>query len=172
MTIAAAKAVAAVRGPRFSLRSRSPAATRAAAAALGRLATPGTVVCLRGSLGSGKTVFVQGLARGLGVGRGQQVRSPTFTLLHEYAGRLPVFHWDLYRIRSAEEWAALGWEEVCDGPGVTVLEWADRAGPLLPRDRVEVALAIAGPRERTLTFRATGRNSRALLRAWSAPRPL
>ena len=172
MTIAAAKAAAAVKGPRFSLCSRSPAQTRAAAAALGRLATPGTVICLRGSLGSGKTVFVQGLARGLGVGRGQAVRSPTFTLLHEYAGRLPLFHWDLYRLRSAGEWAALGWEEVCDGPGVTVLEWADRAGPLLPRDRVEVALAIAGPRERTLTFRATGRTSRALLRAWSAPRAL
>src|SRR3972149_6058597 len=100
MTIAAAKeAVAAPRGFRSSLRSRSPAETRAAAAVLGRLAIPGTVICLLGSLGSGKTVFVQGLARGLGVGRGQQVRSPTFKILHEDAGRLPVFHWDLYRIR-------------------------------------------------------------------------
>jgi len=161
-----------MKGSRASLRSRSPAATRAAAAVLGRLATPGTVICLRGPLGSGKTVFVQGLARGLGVGRTQQVRSPTFTLLHEYAGRLPLFHWDLYRIRSAAEWAALGWEEVCDGPGVAVLEWADRAGTALPRDRVEVALGIAGPRERTLTFLATGRASRALLRAWCASRSL
>lgn len=117
-------------------------------------------------------MFVQGLARGLGVGRTQQVRSPTFTLLHEYAGRLPLFHWDLYRIRSAEEWADLGWEEVCDGPGVTVLEWADRAGAALPPDRVEVALAFAGPRERRLTLRGTGRHSRALLRAWHAARPL
>jgi len=155
-----------------SFSSRSPAATRAAAAALGRLATPGTVICLRGPLGSGKTVFVQGLARGLGVGRTQQVRSPTFTLLHEYAGRLPLFHWDLYRIRSAEEWAELGWEEVCGGPGVAVLEWADRAGPALPPDRVEVALAFVGPRERRLAVRATGRHSRALLRAWHAARPL
>lgn len=161
-----------MRGPRPAFRSRSPAATRAAAAALGRLATPGTVICLRGPLGSGKTVFVQGLARGLRVPSGQHVRSPTFTLLHEYAGRLPLFHWDLYRIRSAEEWAALGWEEVCDGPGVAVLEWADRARAALPRDRVEVTLRIAGPRERTLTLRATGRNSRALLRAWCAAPPL
>jgi len=161
-----------MRRPHPSLRSRTPAATRAAAAAFGRLALPGTVICLRGPLGSGKTVFVQGLARGLRVGRGQAVRSPTFTLLHEYAGRLPLFHWDLYRIRSGEEWAALGWQEVCEGPGVAVLEWADRAGTALPRDRVEVTLAIAGPRERMLTLRATGRHSRALLRAWCAAHPL
>lgn len=161
-----------MRGRRPSFHSRSPATTRAAAAALGRLATPGTVICLRGPLGSGKTVFVQGLARGLRVGRGQQVRSPTFTLLHEYAGRLPLFHWDLYRIRSAGEWAALGWEEVCDGPGVAVLEWADRAGGALPRDRVEVTISIAGLRERTLALSGTGRTSRALLRAWCAARPL
>ena len=161
-----------MRGRRPSFHSRSPATTRAAAAALGRLATPGTVICLRGPLGSGKTVFVQGLARGLRVGRGQQVRSPTFTLLHEYAGRLPLFHWDLYRIRSAGEWAALGWEEVCDGPGVAVLEWADRAGGALPRDRVEVTISIAGLRERTLALSGTGRTSRALLRAWCAAHPL
>ncbi len=112
------------------VRSRSPEQTRAVGAALGsvlgRMGPAGMVVALSGPLGAGKTCFVQGLASGLGV-RGA-VRSPTFVLVHEHRGAIPLYHVDLYRLTS-HDLDTLGLEEILDGPGVTAIEWADRAGP-------------------------------------------
>ena len=108
----------------------SPAETAALGAHLARNAAAGEVWALAGDLGAGKTHFVQGIAAGLGAPPG--VTSPTFTLVHEYAGgRLPLFHFDLYRLRSAEEALNLGWEEYLDAGGLTVVEWADKF-PALP----------------------------------------
>src|SRR5579884_3883231 len=107
------------------IRTRSPEETRGVGEALGRVlrrAGPGTVVALVGPLGAGKTCLVQGLARGLGVSG--YVRSPTFTLVHEHAGPVPLYHVDLYRLRPAEA-DALGLDELVDGPGVTAIEDGD-----------------------------------------------
>jgi len=115
--------------------SRAP--TPEAMAALGReaaaTATSGQVFALVGDLGAGKTHWTKGLAEGLGFTG--EVTSPTFSLAHEYrGGRLPVFHFDFYRIESMEELFAMGWDEYLDEGGVIVAEWADKFPDLLPTD--------------------------------------
>ena len=123
---------------RERIESRSPEETRGA-----RRATrpPGsaraTVVACIGELGAGKTCFIQGLARGLGVT--SDVTSPTFVLVNQYRGRLPVYHLDAYRTVSLTEVADLGIEEMLDGEGVTLIEWADKLLPLLPARTITVA---------------------------------
>ena len=108
-------------------------------AALARTLQPGDVIALRGGLGMGKTAFVRGLARGLGYpGR---VTSPTFALVNEYeGGRLPLFHFDLYRLDGAGELYDLGWDEYQERGGVCAVEWSERAGELFPPDTIIVTL--------------------------------
>ncbi len=111
--------------------TRSPAETRALAARLLPGLPPNSVLALHGELGSGKTCFVQGLARAMGIP--QAVWSPTFTLINEYHVRpMPLYHADLYRVRDAHEAELLGLEEYFDRGGLTVIEWAERAAELLP----------------------------------------
>ena len=100
--------------------------------ALGRLLECGVVVGLIGELGSGKTVFAQGLAKGLGVDPDEYVSSPSFTLVNHYRGRVPVFHMDTYRLADAADMVALGYEEYFEPSGVTIIEWADKVRDLLP----------------------------------------
>jgi tRNA threonylcarbamoyladenosine biosynthesis protein TsaE len=120
----------------------------------------GAVVGLAGPLGSGKTCFVQGLARGLGTGG--YVRSPTFTLVHEYPGPLPLHHVDLYRIGPAEA-DALGLEEILEGDGVTAVEWPGSEG-LLPPDHVSVELSYGeGDNARVVRVAAHGDGSRRIV---------
>ena len=111
--------------------SRDPAETLELGRAEGRRCRAGDVVALCGGLGAGKTQFVKGLAAGLGVST--EITSPTYTLIHEYAdGRLPLYHFDFYRIGSPAEAIALGLDEYFEGPGVSVIEWADKFPDLLP----------------------------------------
>ena len=113
------------------LPSAHPAETRAHGQRLAADARAGEVWALVGDLGAGKTHFVQGIAAGLGVAA--VVTSPTFTLVHEYTGgRLPLYHFDFYRLRTAAETLALGWDEYADADGLTVVEWADKFPALLP----------------------------------------
>ncbi len=113
--------------------SASPDETVAHGHALASRAQPGETWALVGDLGAGKTHFVQGIVRGAGVPIATAATSPTFTLLHEYTGgRLPVFHFDFYRLRTAAETLALGLDEYLDGPGLTIIEWADKFPELLP----------------------------------------
>jgi tRNA threonylcarbamoyladenosine biosynthesis protein TsaE len=129
--------------------TRSPAETEAVALELGATLGPGSVVALTGDLGAGKTCFVRGLARGLNVR--DAVTSPTFALIHQYSGDRPLHHVDLYRIGSADAAAELGLEELFDGPGVTVVEWADRADALLPARTVRIRMTEgAAPNERRI----------------------
>jgi tRNA threonylcarbamoyladenosine biosynthesis protein TsaE len=149
-----------------------PAATRRLAARLGALALPGDVVALAGGLGAGKTCFVQGLARGLGV-RGP-VASPTFNIVLAHAGaHLVLYHVDLYRIASPGELDEIGLETYLYGDGVCAVEWMDRFPALAPAARIDVALAMTGgdPRRRTLTARGHGERGRALVAAWLAAEP-
>ncbi|HTY80038.1 MAG TPA: tRNA (adenosine(37)-N6)-threonylcarbamoyltransferase complex ATPase subunit type 1 TsaE [Candidatus Bathyarchaeia archaeon] len=130
--------------------SRSPEETRALGERLGAALGKGDVVACVGPLGAGKTCFLQGLARGLGV-RGD-VTSPTFVLVNEYRGRLPVYHVDAYRTASLTELVDLGLEEMLHGDGVTIVEWADKLRPLLPARAVTVTIRGLGDEPRELDF--------------------
>ncbi|MBS0660989.1 MAG: tRNA (adenosine(37)-N6)-threonylcarbamoyltransferase complex ATPase subunit type 1 TsaE [Verrucomicrobia bacterium] len=130
------------------MRSESVADTLVAGRAVGEACTPGTILALCGDLGAGKTHFVKGVCQGLGADA--EVTSPTFTLLHEYrGGRLPVFHFDLYRLASAEEALGLGFDDYLEAGGVCVLEWADKFPELLPEGTrwFDFRLAPDGARE-------------------------
>lgn len=114
--------------------------TRAVGERLGEaLLRPGDLVVLAGPLGSGKTAFAQGVARGLGVT--EPVVSPTFTIVREYHGRVPLAHVDVYRLERLQELHDLGFDEMLDDT-VTLVEWGDAAGPVLPADRLEVRLEM------------------------------
>jgi len=123
---------------------------------LGRLVQGGEIIGLVGELGAGKTSFVRGFAAGAGVGKEAWVRSPTFTLINEYQGRLQVYHIDLYRIGKAEEIDALNLREYLYSDGVSLIEWFD----FLPAEEVdeflEIRIAHAGAAARELTFAAHG----------------
>ncbi|HUK81865.1 MAG TPA: tRNA (adenosine(37)-N6)-threonylcarbamoyltransferase complex ATPase subunit type 1 TsaE [Verrucomicrobiae bacterium] len=116
---------------------------------LGGELRPGDTLALVGELGSGKTCFVKGIAAGLGVT--QEVTSPTFTLIHEYrGGRLPLVHVDLYRLDSLHEAVNIGIEDYLGGPGVTVIEWAERIEPLLPANVQRIRLSIVDDNTRNI----------------------
>ena len=113
--------------------------TRALGESLGRAAEPGTVYTLTGDLGVGKTVFTQGFAKGLGVT--EHVNSPTFTIVQEYEdGRLPFYHFDVYRIGDIEEMDEIGYEDYFYGDGVCLIEWAELIEELLPKKRTRVLI--------------------------------
>ena len=133
-----------------SLDSRSPAETERIGQELARALGPGDVVALIGELGAGKTCFVQGVARGLGVTT--HATSPTFVLVNEYRGRWPVHHVDAYRTESLTELLDLGLAELFDGEGVTLVEWADKLRALLPARTVEVQIAGVGDEPRRITI--------------------
>jgi tRNA threonylcarbamoyladenosine biosynthesis protein TsaE len=133
--------------------------------ALGAVVTPGTVVALVGDLGAGKTRFVQAVAEALEV-EGQQVNSPTFVLIQEYEGRLPVYHFDTYRLRDTDEFLELGADEMLAGDGVCFVEWADRVADVLPRDIVRVEIEITGRDDRVFHIQSTGPRSSAVVGDW------
>ena len=141
----------------ITARTTSVDDTRALAAELAALAVPGDLILLAGDLGTGKTAFVQGLARGLGVK--ERVTSPAFVLARPYAGRVPLLHLDVYRLDHLQELHDLGITELLDEGGITVIEWGDVVAPALPADFLEVRLTVDETEdddERVLTFRAVG----------------
>jgi tRNA threonylcarbamoyladenosine biosynthesis protein TsaE len=125
-------------------------------AALAEVLPPGTVVALIGTLGAGKTRLVQAVAVALGVPR-EAVTSPTFVLVNEYRqGRVPIFHFDTYRLKDDDEFLALGPEEYFDSNGITFVEWADRVADLLPADRVEITIEVTDDTTRQVAISQTG----------------
>jgi len=142
--------------PRSAVRQvvcESPEATRSLAAALARAARPGDLIALHGELGAGKTQFAKGFGAGLGVTA--TINSPSYVLMAEYDGRLPLFHLDLYRLDDATDALAGGLLDERQAGGVTLVEWAERLGPALPADRLEVELSGAGDDARTIRLTAT-----------------
>jgi tRNA threonylcarbamoyladenosine biosynthesis protein TsaE len=130
-------------------------ATRDLAHAVSSLARPGDVIVLAGDLGAGKTAFVQGFGRGLGVT--ERITSPTFTLVHVYEGRLPMHHLDVYRLEQLSEAFDLGLPELLDEGGVVLIEWGDAILPVLPHDFLEVRLTFGpGHDDRHVAFRPIG----------------
>jgi tRNA threonylcarbamoyladenosine biosynthesis protein TsaE len=122
------------------LMTKSVDDTKAVAATLAELARPGDLILLAGDLGAGKTAFAQGFGAALGVD--EPITSPTFTLVSQYAGRLPMNHLDVYRLEQLAEVADLGLAEMLDEGGVTLIEWGDTIVPALPADYLEIRLAF------------------------------
>ena len=119
--------------------SHSEAETEAAGERLGASLSPGTVLAYRGGLGMGKTAFTRGLARGLGcTGR---VTSPTFTIVNEYEGRIPLFHFDMYRLPDSDALFDIGWDDYLDRGGVCAVEWSEQVDDALPEDTIYVTIS-------------------------------
>lgn len=137
---------------RLVFTTRDPESTRALAARLATAARPGDLVCLTGELGAGKTQFAKGFAVGLGIR--DTVNSPSFVLMAEYAGRLPLFHVDLYRLADAADALAGGVVDDRQQAGVVLVEWAERLGEALPSGRLDVLIDGTGDEERRITLRA------------------
>ena len=128
--------------------TNSPAETEAVGEALGKRLQPGTVLAYRGDLGAGKTAFTRGLARGLGCA--EQVTSPTYTIVNEYlSGRLPLFHFDMYRLAGADDLFDIGWEDYLERGGVCAVEWSENV-----EDALENAICV--------TIEKTGEDSRRI----------
>ncbi|MBU4310438.1 tRNA (adenosine(37)-N6)-threonylcarbamoyltransferase complex ATPase subunit type 1 TsaE [bacterium] len=131
---------------------------------IGKLLQAGDVVALIGRLGSGKTTLTQGLARGLGVKRKDYVTSPSFTLIKEHKGRIPIYHIDLYRIDNIKEIFNLGYEEYFYGEGVAIIEWADKIRKLLPREVLIINLEIIGENRRKIELVPKGKHYQNIIK--------
>lgn len=142
------------------------AATAAFGRRLGEVLFPGAVVALVGGLGAGKTHLTRAVVEGLG-GDARAVSSPTFNLIHEYHARLPVYHFDAYRLGAAE-FRDLGVHEYFEGAGVCVVEWADRVSDWLPDECLQITFEITGETSRRLTLDAVGERYVKLLRPLAA----
>ena len=140
-----------------------PAATTALGRALAAVAEPGDVVCLWGDLGAGKTHLAKAFGAGLGVT--ETITSPSFILMAEYAGRLPLFHIDLYRLADAADALSGGLIDDRQSAGVTLVEWPERLGPALPAERLDVVIDGSGDEPRRITLRAVGDGPRRYLEA-------
>ena len=130
--------------------TNSPEETEAVGAALAKRLSPGTVIAYRGDLGAGKTVFTRGLARGLGVT--ETVTSPTYTIVNEYlGGRMPLFHFDMYRLGSADELFDIGWEDYLDRGGVCAVEWSENVWEAL-EDPIVITVSRLGEDTRKIVI--------------------
>ena len=130
--------------------SNSPAETEAVGAALGAILAPGTVIAYRGDLGAGKTAFTRGLARGLGYA--EPVTSPTYTIVNEYlGGRLPLFHFDMYRLASSDDLWDIGWEDYLERGGVCAVEWSENVEDAM-EDAIWVTIQKTGEESRRITL--------------------
>ena len=145
--------------------SNSLKQTQEIASALAKCLKPGDVVALIGNLGSGKTAFVKGLVRGLGISK-SKVLSPTFVLMRQYPGRITVNHFDLYRLKDIQQLREIGYEEYFYSYGITVIEWADRIKEALPEEYLEIGFDFLDKNSRRIKFRAYGKRYEDNLRAF------
>ena len=130
--------------------THNPAETEAVGAALARALHPGAVIAYRGDLGAGKTAFTRGLARGLGCA--EQVTSPTYTIVNEYlSGKMPLFHFDMYRLGSADDLWDIGWEDYLDRMGVCAVEWSENVDEAM-EDAIFVTIEKLGDEDRRITI--------------------
>ena len=137
--------------------THSPEETEKIGASLGKILTPGTVIAYRGDLGAGKTAFTRGLARGLGCR--DQVTSPTYTIVNEYlGGRLPLFHFDMYRLRSSDDLFDIGWDDYLDRGGICAVEWSENVADAM-EDPVTVTIEKIGENARRITIERSENNA-------------
>lgn len=131
--------------------SKSPAHTRRIAAGIAKTLSAGAVLAISGDIGAGKTCFVQGLATALGIR--EPTVSPTFVLIREYSGPIPLFHMDLYRLTGTEEARQAGLEEYFDRNGITAIEWADRIENIFPDHTIHIKIEITGRSTRRIKLK-------------------
>lgn len=130
--------------------THAPEDTEALGAALGKILSPGTVLAYEGDLGAGKTAFTRGLARGLGCD--EPVTSPTYTIVNEYlSGRLPLFHFDMYRLTSADDLWDIGWEDYLERGGICAVEWSENVADAM-EDAIRIRIEKLGDEERRITI--------------------
>ena len=151
--------------PQAELATSSQAATEALGEALAPLLAPGDVLLLSGDLGAGKTQLTKGIARGLAVA--EPVTSPTFNILLVHEGRIPLHHFDLYRLDSAEQLEDIDYWGTLESDGVSVVEWGDRFAEALPADGVDVRISITGDDSRNLALMALGPRGITLIADWA-----
>ncbi len=140
----------------FKLITRTQEETIQFGVTLAKRLKPGDIICLFGDLGSGKTTFVKGLAKGLRINP-TKVSSPTFVVMNMYEGKLPLYHFDLYRFEDANEIYAIGYEEFFYGEGIAVVEWAERLGALCPKEYLSVHFSHRKDHGRTIQLKAKGK---------------
>lgn len=143
--------------------TRSADQTRRLGKQIGSWLTPGAVFVLAGALGCGKTTFVQGLARGLGVPDDNYVTSPTYILVNEYPGRIPLAHADLYRLSGPQDAEDIGLAELFDGRGVVALEWGKKIKDLIPADHLALEMRVLPDESRRIRLKAAGTAARQVL---------
>ena len=143
--------------------STSSEETKCLGETLARHLRGGDILCLRGDLGSGKTTLIKGIAQGLKIAPAK-VHSPTFVLMNAYEGRLPLYHFDLYRLEEVREISTIGYEEFLYGDGVSVIEWAERFGELTPKEYLGLYFAHKGGDERSIRLEASGQRYVGLLK--------
>jgi len=149
----------------FTIDLPNLAATTELGHRLGRLLFPGAVVALIGPLGAGKTYMVRAIAEGLGIPDSRAVTSPTFVLIQEYQARLPIYHFDAYRLKSEAEFSDLSAHEYFEGTGVSLVEWADRVAGCLPAEHLRIDLAITSESRRHTEINGFGERYAATVQA-------
>ena len=142
---------------------QSPADTDTFGRRLGPLLSPGCIVALVGTLGAGKTYLTRAIAEGLGIANPAIVNSPTFVLIQEYDARLPIYHFDAYRLATEAEFADLGVHEYFAGAGVCLVEWADKVPACLPTERLEIRITITGEQTRHVEMTGFGERHEAIV---------
>ena len=138
-----------------NFRTHAPEETQAVGKQIGEALKPGDVVALVGDLGAGKTCLAQGIARGIGIAAHEVVNSPSYTLVNEYNGNIPIFHIDLYRLKHQNEILDLGLEEYLEGDGICIVEWANRISELLPKRHIHITIAWVDESTRTIAVQRT-----------------
>lgn len=136
----------------YEIKTHNPEETLSISERLGKMVQAKDTIILEGDLGAGKTTFTKGLAKGLGVKR--VVNSPTFNIIKEYKGRIPLYHMDVYRLQDSEE--DLGFDEYFDGEGVCVVEWAHLIEPQLPEELLKITIRRLGDTERKIVLEPIG----------------
>ena len=132
------------------IRTESPEETQALGEKLGKRLKPGDVIALIGDLGTGKTCLTQGIARGVGIAPNEAVSSPSYILINEYNGKIPIYHIDLYRLETAVEIAELGLGEYIESDGICIIEWAERMADGLPDTYIKIHIAWEDENTRTI----------------------
>ena len=150
----------------------SPEETKGLGKTIGSQLVPGDVVALIGELGTGKTCFTQGLAIGLGVDRNVPVVSPSFTIINEYPGSIPLYHFDFYRIDNIPQVFDLGYEEYFFGEGVTVIEWGEKVDSVLPEKHIKVQLSFQNDDVREIKISGLGKRISHMMRDLNAKNKL
>ena len=130
--------------------TNSPEETKKIGKEVSKLARPGDLLAFYGELGAGKTCFIQGISQQLEVK--DYVTSPSFTIINEYQGKIPIYHFDLFRLNSAEEILELGYEEYFYGEGLTVIEWAEKIEQFLPKEHLKIDIKFKDRYERIISF--------------------